>query len=326
MRLLELQDDGQLSLTKDLSDDATPPYGILSHTWGEDEQEVTFIDVTDNTTVLKEKAGYQKIEFCGKQAASDGLQYFWVDTCCIDKSNSTELSEAINSMFRWYQNAAKCYVYLSDVSVGGQAQTAPSSAWQPAFRASRWFTRGWTLQELMAPNSVEFFSSEGELLGDKTSLELQLHSITGIPVSAFQAHPSEFSTIERMSWSEGRQTKRAEDGAYCLLGIFGVYLPLIYGEGRENAFIRLREEIDKRSGFPRQLSQGRLTSADISRPFYYIPFPKNKRFVGRVAVLEILEKMFTQKESQRVAVVGLGGMGKTQVALQFAYWVKENQP
>jgi hypothetical protein len=247
MRLLKLEDNGQITLTKDLNNDGIPPYAILSHTWGDDDQEVTFKDATANTE--KQKAGYEKIRFCGQQALSDGLQYFWVDTCCIDKSNNTELSEAINSMFRWYQNATRCYVYLSDVSTDGLTQTALSPMWwQPAFRASRWFTRGWTLQELMAPASVEFFSSEGERLGDKTSLELQLHSITHIPISAFQGHLSEFSALERMSWSGGRQTTRAEDGAYSLMGIFGVYMPLIYGEGKENAFIRLRKKVDNRLG------------------------------------------------------------------------------
>ncbi|KAH8588754.1 heterokaryon incompatibility, partial [Bisporella sp. PMI_857] len=242
MRLLKLENDGQITLTKDLNNDGIPPYAILSHTWGDDDQEVTFKDIATNTE--KQKAGYRKIRFCGQQALSDGLQYFWVDTCCIDKSNNTELSEVINSMFRWYQNATRCYVYLSDVSTDGLTQAALSPMrWQPAFRASRWFTRGWTLQELMAPASMEFFSSEGERLGDKTSLELQLHSITHIPISAFQGHLSEFSTLERMSWSEGRQTTRAEDGAYSLMGIFGVYIPLIYGEGKKNAFIRLRKKI-----------------------------------------------------------------------------------
>lgn len=185
MRLLKLEDDGQLSLTKDLSNDDLPPYAILSHTWGHDDQELTFQDVTRN--IGKQKVGYQKIQFCGKQAISDGVQCFWVDTCCIDKSNNTELSEAINSMFRWYQNATRCYVYLSDVSTNGHAQLeekSPSPKWQSAFRVSRWFTRGWTLQELMAPASVEFFSSEGQRLGDKESMEHQLHAITGIPVSA----------------------------------------------------------------------------------------------------------------------------------------------
>jgi hypothetical protein len=178
----------------------------------------------------------------------DGLHYYWVDTCCIDKSNSVELQEAINSMFRWYQNATKCYVYLSDVSTTKRKASDQLSefTWESAFRASRWFDRGWTLQELLAPGSVEFFSREGKRLGDKKTLERQVHEITGIAVSALQGAPlSQFGVDERLLWAENRQTTRKEDKAYSVLGIFDVYMPLIYGEGRENAFKRLREEIDK---------------------------------------------------------------------------------
>jgi hypothetical protein len=230
MRLLQGNSDSEFSLEG--FGDEVPPYAILSHTWG--AEEVTFKDLIDGTG--KSKAGYDKIRFCGEQARRDGLQYFWVDTCCIDKSNNTELSEAINSMFRWYQNAVKCYVYLSDVSF--------DFTWEPAFRASRWFTRGWTLQELLAPESVEFFSQEGRQLGDKRTLEQQIHGITGITVQALQGSSlSSFGVEERFLWAQNRQTTRKEDQAYSLLGIFGVYMPLIYGEGRDNALRRLLKEI-----------------------------------------------------------------------------------
>src|SRR5881275_701533 len=148
----------------------------------------------------KSKAGYNKIRFCGEQARRDGLRYFWVDTCCIDKSNNNELSEAINSMFRWYRDAAKCYVYLSDVSqpaldANDEFNLRP---WESDFRKSRWFTRGWTLQELLGPGSVEFFSQERRRLGDKSSLEQLIHEITGIPNSALQGVPlSQFSVKDR---------------------------------------------------------------------------------------------------------------------------------
>jgi hypothetical protein len=247
MRLLELKGPGEFSLTKDFIDNI-PRYAILSHTWGEDDEEVTFNDLV--TGAGKSKTGYRKIQFCGEQAARDSLQYFWVDTCCINKPNNTELSEAINSMFRWYRDAAKCYVYLSDVSTRGfDANNQFSrSAWESAFRGSRWFTRGWTLQELIAPGSVEFFSLEGERLGDKKSLELLVHEITGIPVEVFQGSPlAQFTVDERMLWAAKRTTRRKEDEAYCLFGIFDIHMPLIYGEGREKAFIRLEEEVDKRS-------------------------------------------------------------------------------
>jgi hypothetical protein len=244
MRLLQVDENGEFSLTDDLIDNL-PPYATLSHTWGEDHEEVNFNDLTIGPR--KTKAGYKKLRFCAQQAARDGLQHFWVDTCCIDKSNNTELSEAINSMFRWYRNAAKCYVYLSDVSTNDHDQINLSLlSWESAFRKSRWFTRGWTLQELLAPPSVEFFCSKGKRLGDKRSLERQLHEITGIAVQALQGTPlSEFSFNDRLSWAKTRQTKREEDKAYSLLGIFNIHMPLIYGEGMASAFKRLQEEIDK---------------------------------------------------------------------------------
>ncbi|CAG9990185.1 unnamed protein product [Clonostachys byssicola] len=242
MRLLQLQ-DGVLSLTKDFVDNI-PPYAILSHTWGEDEQEVTLQDVMQEKA--KGKEGYRKIEFCGKQAASDGLHYFWVDTCCIDKPNLTELQESLNSMFRWYQNAAKCYVYLADVPKKVIVDDLCQADWMLDLRASKWFRRGWTLQELLAPSTVEFFSSDGEKLGDKASLEPLLNEITKIPVTALRnSHLSTFSVGERMLWIEGRVTKKAEDMAYSLFGIFDVQIPLLYGEGRKKAFGRLLWEIDR---------------------------------------------------------------------------------
>jgi hypothetical protein len=245
MRLLELKNHGEFSLTKDLIGNI-PPYAILSHTWGADTEEVSFKDLISGTG--KSKAGYGKIRFCGEQAGRDGLQYFWVDTCCIDKSNNNELSEAINSMFRWYCNAAKCYVYLPDVSRPALYAIDKFSQlpWELAFRKSRWFTRGWTLQELIAPVSVEFFSKEGEQLGNKRSLERHIHEITGIPIKVLQGGSlSDFGVTERMLWAEKRETTRKEDKAYSLLGIFDVCMPLIYGEGRDSAFKRLWEEINK---------------------------------------------------------------------------------
>lgn len=239
MRLLYIKSDGKLRWTKDLIGDKIPPYAILSHTWKEG-QEVTFADLKDldNTVDVdtQHKEGYQKIRFCAQQAKRDSLDYFWVDTCCIDKANNTELSKAINSMFRWYQNAKRCYVFLSDV-----ANDTLKTDSMSAFKQSRWFRRGWTLQELLAPHSVEFFSKEGERLGDKESLQHLIHEVTGIPIEALSGSDmSEFDVTKRFSWAANRQTTEEEDGAYCLFGIFGVHLPLIYGEGKENALERLR--------------------------------------------------------------------------------------
>jgi len=162
MRLLERDDLGGLRLTADLPNDKTPPYAILSHVWGPDE--VAFKDLAETNVI--DKAGYAKLQFCGDQAWKDGLKHFWIDTCCIDKTNSTELQTAINSMFRWYRDSAKCYVYLDDISVS-DAEADDTQSWVPLFRAHKWFTRGWTLQELIAPTTVQFYTREGRRLGDK---------------------------------------------------------------------------------------------------------------------------------------------------------------
>jgi hypothetical protein len=245
MRLLKRNNEGKSRPFSFITFKAhAPPYAILSHTWGIEDEEVTFRDLMDGTG--KNKAGYNKIWFCDTHAHRDGLEYFWVDSCCIDKSSSAELSEAINSMFQWYRNATECYVYLSDVSMShldslGNQERQPISK---RFAKSRWFTRGWTLPELLAPKSVEFFSQEGDKLGNKKSLEALLCQITGIPDKALQGSSlSSFSVTERISWQENRETTRQEDNYYSLLGIFGVHMPVIYGEGREKAFRKLIEGI-----------------------------------------------------------------------------------
>ena len=145
MRLLQYSDTSEFSLTKNFGcDEAIPPYAILSHTWGADTEEVTFDDLTNGTG--KDKPGYKKIQFCGEQARQDSLQYFWIDTCCIDKANKAELSHAINSMFRWYRNAARCYVYLSDVSSPSSPYTASNpQQLEPDSGKNEWFTWTWTL-------------------------------------------------------------------------------------------------------------------------------------------------------------------------------------
>ncbi|KAF2012970.1 heterokaryon incompatibility [Aaosphaeria arxii CBS 175.79] len=239
MRLLRIDSSGALQFTGDLTE--VPPYAILSHTWGPDGDEVTYDDFVSGA--YHRKAGYAKIQFCGIQARRDNLEYFWVDSCCIDKKNFTELSEAITSMFRWYANAVKCYVYLPDVSTGMQGHNQTGPGWHSSFQSSRWFTRGWTLQELLAPKTVEFFSREGKLLGDRVSLEVAIQKTTGIPLAALRGAPlADFTIEERMGWAEERNTKKKEDRAYCLLGIFDIFMPLIYGEG-DNAFARLRDAI-----------------------------------------------------------------------------------
>jgi hypothetical protein len=243
MRLLYFGDDGKVSLTKDLlGNDTIPPYAILSHTWG--DEEVTFEDLTHGAGLGKK--GFEKIQFCMQQAAADGLHYSWVDTCCINKNDFTELQHAINSFFPWYRDADICYVFLSDVSA--TKRKADSEAfqcvWERAFRDSRWFTRGWTLQELLAPRKLKFFSCEGKALGHVQELQYLIHSITKLPIAALTGDSlEEFGIEERLGWTQNRTTTRDEDKAYSLLGIFGVHMPLIYGEGQKKAFRRLRKEI-----------------------------------------------------------------------------------
>jgi hypothetical protein len=244
MRLLECgPNDGELAVTANLPDNENLEYAILSHTW--ESEEVTFEDLEKGRG--KNKAGFKKIRFCVDHARSHGYQYCWVDTCCIDKSNQVELNEAIISMFRWYRKAARCYVYLSNVSItSSECRNGPAELpWERAFRDSRWFTWGWTLQELLAPASVEFFTRDGQRLGDKRSLEQLIHEITSIPISALRGNKvlSRFSIKERFKWARSRQTTREEDWIYCLLGVFAVSMPVLYGEGREYAIRRLRKEI-----------------------------------------------------------------------------------
>lgn len=245
MRLLQCSTPGGCRLTEPFTEDeVVPRYAILSHTWGKDGEEVTFDDLMKGTGA--HKSGYKKIRFCQDQATRDGLDYFWIDTCCINKANKAELSRAINSMFDWYRTAHRCYVYLSDVSAAKYKVDNEDVKWLSELKQSRWFTRGWTLQELLAPRNVEFFSRDCRRLGDRNTLRKQIHEATAIPEAVLRGQRlSQFSVNDRLSWIEHRETHREEDRAYSLLGIFGVYMPPIYGEGVAKAFDRLKTEIDK---------------------------------------------------------------------------------
>ena len=227
-----LLDTTSLALSAFFNDD-TPYYAIFSHTWG--AEEVSFQDIRGPHEAISNKAGFRKIKDCCASALDAGFKYVWIDTCCIDKTNSTELSEAINSMFCWYENAVTCYAYLEDVK--------PDCL---RFDASRWFERGWTLQELIAPTDVLFFDSYWNEIGSRASLAEQIEKITGVPVGLLLMATSlrDHCVAEIMCWAACRTTTRLEDRAYSLLGLFGVSMPLIYGEG-ENAFFRLQLEIMK---------------------------------------------------------------------------------
>jgi len=213
-------------------------YAILSHTW--EAEEVTFRDmVSGSSTEAQARSGYAKIMQTCRLAADMGLEYAWVDTCCIDKSSSAEVSEAINSMFKWYQYSTICIVVLSDF-------------WSddPSCQLSRcrWFTRGWTLQELIAPTRITFYDAAWRDFGTKAELSCELSQITGIDEEVLHKTTA-LKTIPaaaKMSWASMRTTTRQEDTAYCLLGLFDCHMPLLYGEGPK-AFQRLQEEIARTS-------------------------------------------------------------------------------
>jgi len=193
-------------------------------------------------TALAYREGFQKIVRCCAKAKSEGHRYVWIDTCCIDKSSSSELSEAINSMFRWYRDPDICYYYLDDVrSSQDPAGTASE------FRASLWFTRGWTLQELLAPYEVAFVGRDWQEIGTKKSMSSVVSSVTKFDERTLRDCTWSHASIAcKMSWASSRSTTRVEDRAYCLMGLFDVNMPLIYGEGQK-AFYRLQLEIMKSS-------------------------------------------------------------------------------
>ncbi|KAG9245486.1 heterokaryon incompatibility protein-domain-containing protein [Calycina marina] len=234
MRLLAVSDDGRFT-QKRFAKDSIPLYAILSHRWSINEDDEISLNEISEGIYDKKKSGYKKLQFCSEQAKADGLDYFWVDTCCINQSDHNELSVAIYSMFQWYQKADKCYVYLADVVE------------ESALSKSEWFSRGWTLQELLAPEIVKFYTRNGVRLGDKSSLAQQITEITGIPIAVLRGRStSRFAPEEIFSWVVGRRTIKAEDKAYCLLGVFSVSMLLEYGEGEEMAFSRLNREIENR--------------------------------------------------------------------------------
>jgi hypothetical protein len=218
-----------------------PTYAILSHTWS--EQEVTFKDIFNpSRTELK---GWAKISGCCRRAARDKWRYCWIDTCCIDKSDPTELSEAINSMFKWYQRAQICYVFLADVPSRSEFQapdyTVSDCPWNWHFRSSRWFTRGWTLQELLAPDYLLFLDSEWNSIGYREDYAAEIELATGINAEQLSNFES-CSVATKLSWAANRRTTREEDRSYSLLGLVGINMPLLYGEGHR-AFHRLQQEL-----------------------------------------------------------------------------------
>lgn len=232
MRLIDIQ---SLEL-REFFGAQTPAYAILSHRWG--LKELNFKEVYKNR-IDRTKQGYKKLAEACRVSAIYGVRYLWIDTCCIDKRSSAELSEAINSMFTWYKDAKICLAYLEDVLADAESNDESLSK-------SIWFTRCWTLQELLAPEKVDFFDQTWQYIGSKKTRNTIITSTTGIPRDVLTASDSSWiwkvSIAEKMFWASHRQATRPEDVAYSLMGIFGIHMPLVYGEA-ENAFIRLQEEI-----------------------------------------------------------------------------------
>lgn len=266
-----------------------PEYAILSHTWGPPAEEVTFQDMDmakrQNT---KLKKGFRKIELCAGQARTDNINYCWVDTCCIDKSSSAELSEAINSMFAWYRKSAVCYVYLIDVDTDDASIDTIDQ-----FAKANWFRRGWTLQELIAPRIRVFFDAnwgriwtlgEASTLGVTTAAGFEflprerlkpqenehqisiatIEGITGVPRQVLQTGDCHsLSCSHKFYWASKRETTRVEDLAYCLLGIFDINMPLIYARARRPSFVCRKRSSKRRRTTPCSFG---MTSKPESRP------------------------------------------------------------
>jgi len=257
MRLINTQTLGFEEFYRDV-----PPYAILSHRW--ESEEVTFQDYAAQVDLgnTKPMKGFKKIRHCIDQAKKDELSYCWVDTCCIDKSSSAELTEAINSMYAWYRDSAACYIYMSDVQLVPAYEllsTIVDAGQVQQFKFSKWFERGWTLQELLAPRRRVFYNCSWQEILDLDEFRFWhptrepyrdliitvIEEATGISRTAlmnFSPISREYPVALKMSWASNRVTTRIEDTSYCLMGIFDINMPLLYGEG-DKAFLRLQEEI-----------------------------------------------------------------------------------
>ena len=320
-----------------------PKYIITSHRWFEDE-EALIDDIRKGLDLSK--SGHRKVKRFAEYVASNikGIHWIWHDTCCIDKASSQELTTAINSMFKWYLNAEVCLAYLHDV---------PTAEDMGVFSTSTWFKRGWTLQELLAPHLVVFLTEDWHIIGHKGSdgrgksgssldvgplLTSRISAITQIPNSVLHdyAESQRFDARAKLQWAIGRETTIEEDMVYCLFGMFDVTMPILYSEGVDKAKRRLLKEVVENGNVltTDDLIVGAATRASLRAPALhtvtarptYLPFERNPQFVGRADELAILKrKLIVEKDCQKMAIVGLGGIGKTQLVLSFAYSVMDKR-
>ncbi|KAF2758234.1 HET-domain-containing protein [Pseudovirgaria hyperparasitica] len=241
-----------------------PAYAILSHRWR--AEEVTFQDLQRQD--VSSMKGWAKLSSACEFAKSFGCDWLWMDTCCIDKTSSTELTESLNSMFRWYKKSAICIAYIDDLDI---------ESWENNLSRASWFTRGWTLQELIAPSEVLFTTKGWDVIGSKTKLARKLAEVTGIEEVVLKTGSmDDVNVAQKLAWASNRETSRIEDGAYCLLGIFNVNMPALYGEGC-NAFIRLQEEVLKKSDDRSIFAWGMLSECSPSGP---LPSPSKTDITG----------------------------------------------
>ena len=284
-------------------------YAILSHVWQKNKDssldaEQTFYEVrqAQEATARHEsvlpRLNYKIRRFCAV-ARDAGFKFGWVDTCCIDKLNSSEVSEAVNSMFSWYRDAGACYVALPDVDEG------PESTRDQQFRNSVWFTRSWTLQELLAPTVVIFLTTRWSIIGSKHTLSPLIEDVTDIDRDILMLDRSLFDAPVacRLSWASKRTATVEEDIVYSLMGILGINIPTIYGEGSSAAFSRLQEEILRRIPDQSILAWGSLIDIP-DHPLVLDAASSNHNFVSR---LGSIVRRLSRSLSQLVYLLPSGG-------------------
>ncbi|KAL4070228.1 heterokaryon incompatibility protein-domain-containing protein [Scleroderma yunnanense] len=297
------------------ADLAAIEYAILSHCWGAPAEEVQFKEMQELVSMdktkckkIRQRTGYQKILKSCEQTLKDKLDWVWVDTCCINKESSAELSEAINSMFRWYEGSKRCYAYLHDFNDAVFPMDKDEERYGEFNGWPKWFTRGWTLQELIAPIYVQFFNQNWDCIGDKRNLASTLTEVTRVPKDVLENGLSSRrpSVAQVMSWAADRKTTREEDRAYSLLGLLGVYMPMLYGEGK-NAFQRLQLETIRKSNdhsifaWDPYGAIGRIGSVLADDPSFFRDCQGIVRMDPEEFILRLQEEpVFTEKEMHKV--------------------------
>ncbi|QIX02303.1 hypothetical protein AMS68_007820 [Peltaster fructicola] len=272
---------------------ARPDYAILSHRWTNDE--VLYSDIQSGRAAAK-TTGFAKLKACSALVKQEGLQWIWCDTYCIDKTSSAALSESINSMYAWYAAAKVCYAYIYDQD---------KTVFLEGKQKSTWFARGWTLQELLAPKRLSLYDKHWSLIGTRQGQRQIISHFTRIPESMLLDVPSRslssLSIAQRMSWAASREVTKAEDIAYCLMGLFDVNMALLYGEGAVKAFHRLQEHIMLRST---DQSIFAWTQSDASPSAYHGLMADHPSAFGNVRLSDT-EKLHQDQESYHITNRGL---------------------